>query len=154
MNTVGAPQSIGFGRRLAAALLDFFLAALLTSLIGSALHSHYPAAGAPEQTVSNAAALMLPAILLLFWRVFQGTPGKLLLGCRIGDSRTGGRARPAQPLLRMVGYPLSLAPVGLGFFWMIWDRGCQGWHDKLARTRAAADDDAAKSLAQLNAEIL
>jgi uncharacterized RDD family membrane protein YckC len=29
---------------------------------------------------------------------------------------------------------LSLAPVGLGFFWMLFDPNRQTWHDKIAGT--------------------
>lgn len=37
-------------------------------------------------------------------------------------------------LRHLVGYPLSLLCLGLGFFWMILDTRQRGWHDRLAGT--------------------
>ncbi|HEY7544858.1 MAG TPA: RDD family protein, partial [Blastocatellia bacterium] len=37
-------------------------------------------------------------------------------------------------LRHLLGYPLSMAALFLGFLWMLWDPRQQGWHDKLART--------------------
>jgi uncharacterized RDD family membrane protein YckC len=37
-------------------------------------------------------------------------------------------------LRHLVGYPLSLVCLGLGFFWMIFDAQQRGWHDRLAGT--------------------
>jgi uncharacterized RDD family membrane protein YckC len=134
-------------------LIDLSLIAFAYGLIGWTLRLRYPDAGALEQTMSNVAVLVLPAVVLLSWLIFQGTPGKLLSGCRIVDAESGGRARPFQLVLRLIGYAISLAPAGLGFLWMLWDRRGQGWHDKLARTQVVEDDDAAKSLDQLSAEL-
>ena len=134
-------------------LVDLSLIAVAYGLIGWTLRLRYPDADALEQAMSNVAVLVLPAVILLFWLMFQGTPGKLLLGCRIIDAGSGGRARPSQLLVRLIGYAISFAPAGLGFLWMLWDRRGQGWHDKLARTQVVEDDDASKSLDQLSAEL-
>lgn len=77
----------------------------------------------------------LPVIyVLLFWSYKQATPGKMLLKTVIVDARTGGRPTTKQFVIRYLGYFLSAAAVGLGFFWVIWDKKKQGWHDKLAGT--------------------
>jgi uncharacterized RDD family membrane protein YckC len=140
----------GFTRRLAAVLLDALLVLFLLRVLSWALR------------VDLSSDLALFAVTLqwigccvlvaLFWLLFQGTPGKLLLGCRIVDAHTGGRPQPWQILVRLLGYAVSAAPAGLGFFWIFWDARRQAWHDKLARTLVVIDDESTKTLADLSAE--
>ncbi len=75
-----------------------------------------------------------------------------LLECRIVDARSGGRPQAWQLLVRLLGYALSAAPAGLGFFWILWDARRQGWYDKLARTLVIVDDESVKTLTELSAE--
>ena len=37
-------------------------------------------------------------------------------------------------VIRAVGKLLSGIPCGLGFFWMLWDKDKETWHDKIAGT--------------------
>lgn len=62
------------------------------------------------------------------------TLGKRILGIRI--VRRDGRLPDykATLLRHLVGYPLGILSLGLGFCWMLWDVRQQGWHDKLAET--------------------
>lgn len=140
---------IGLVRRTAALLLDLALLAFLSSLLGWVLIQHYPDA---EAVARSLGALLvpfsLPVLILLWWR-FQGAPGALLLGQRIVDARSGGRPRLWQALVRLLGCVLAALPLGLGFFWMLWDTRRQGWHDKLARTLVVEDDDSRLTLEQL-----
>jgi uncharacterized RDD family membrane protein YckC len=46
-----------------------------------------------------------------------------------------GRPGFAAASLRFVAALLSWAPLGLGFFWQLWDRDRLAWHDRLSRTR-------------------
>lgn len=144
----------GFPRRLAAVLLDTVLALFLISIVSWVLR--LDAAAEVDLSVDTALSMALllapPLITVLFWILFQGTPGKLLLGCHIVDAHSGERPHIWQLLLRLLGYALSAAPLGLGFFWMLWDRRRQGWHDKLAHTLVVLDDESRKSLEQLQAE--
>ena len=64
----------------------------------------------------------------------QGTPGKLVLGLSIVDAETGQTPRLGRLVLRYLGYLLSTIPLGLGYFWMLWDDRRQTWHDKLGGT--------------------
>ncbi|MFN2308971.1 MAG: RDD family protein [Gammaproteobacteria bacterium] len=144
---------IGPGRRLAALLVDLLLAGFLLSVIAWLLRLHYPDSDALTAQARQTLALLAAPVTLLAWWLFQGTPGKLLLGCHIVDARDGGRPRAWQVLVRLLGYAVAVAPAGLGLLWMFRDRRRQGWHDKLARTLVVADDEAAKSLRQLSAEL-
>lgn len=140
---------IGLARRGAAVLLDLLLVSFLSSLLGWLLMLQYPDAEALIESAGNTLSLLaVPTIIVLWWR-FQGTPGKLLLGYRIVDARSGGRPRLWQVCVRLLGCVVSALPLGLGFLWMIWDRRHQGWHDKLARTLVVEDDDSRLTLRQL-----
>lgn len=78
---------------------------------------------------------VLPAIaVILFWIYKSATPGKMAVGLRIVDARTGEHPSNGQLIGRYLAYYLSLLPLGLGYFWVAWDARKQGWHDKLAGT--------------------
>lgn len=144
---------VGLGRRAAATLIDLLLAGFLLNVVGWLLRLRYPDHEALTQIARDTLTLLAAPALLLAWWLFQGTPGRLLLGCRIVDAHHGGRPRLWQLLVRLLGYGVALAPAGLGLLWMLWDRRRQGWHDKLARTLVVDDDDATKPLQQLRAEL-
>jgi uncharacterized RDD family membrane protein YckC len=78
---------------------------------------------------------VLPAVgVVLFWIYRQATPGKIAIGARIVDARTGGTPSTGQLIGRYLGYYVSLLGLGLGFVWIAFDPRKQGWHDKLAGT--------------------
>ncbi|EIB6554644.1 RDD family protein [Salmonella enterica] len=78
---------------------------------------------------------IVPAVLtVILWRGFQATPGKMALRLRVLDAESGCSASTRQYIGRYQGYMVSTIPLGLGFFWIAFDRRKQGWHDKLAGT--------------------
>lgn len=78
---------------------------------------------------------IVPAVLtVILWRGFQATPGKMALRLRVLDAESGHPASTGQYIGRYLGYLVSSVPLGLGFFWIAFDRRKQGWHDKLAGT--------------------
>jgi len=74
------------------------------------------------------------AAILLFWMARSATPGKMVIGARIVDARTGGRPTRLQFVLRYLGYYVSILPLCLGLIWVGIDSRKQGFHDKIART--------------------
>jgi uncharacterized RDD family membrane protein YckC len=90
--------------------------------------------GALVTGVNLLAILLGVAYVLGFWLTKQATPGKLAIGARIVDARTGGKPSVGQFILRYLGYFLSSLPLFLGFLWVAFDRRKQGWHDKIAGT--------------------
>jgi uncharacterized RDD family membrane protein YckC len=72
--------------------------------------------------------------MVLFTGLRGQTPGKMILGLHV--------VRPGRPvpgigpaLVReLLGRPLSLLSLGLGYAWAGWDPWKQTWHDKLAGT--------------------
>ena len=81
------------------------------------------------------------AVLIVFWRYCGATPGKLALGMRIVDARTGQPPTTARLLVRFLAYFLSALPLYLGFLWVAIDRRKQGWHDKIAGTIVINSED-------------
>lgn len=95
---------------------------------------------------------VLPLLLIVtFWRLKGATPGKRLMHCKVVDAETLGQLSWRQAVTRLLTYALSILPFYLGFFWIIWDKHRQGFHDKLAHTLVlyAPDDYAVQSLDEL-----
>ncbi len=147
-------QYAGFVRRLFACVIDGILVGLAASALALTLFgfdslgdwqkfSHSRPAD-PLNLLLNQA---LPIVwTLLFWQLWQATPGKLLLDCRIVDARHLGKPSLGQFVLRYLGYLLSALPVGLGFLWIPFDKHRQGWHDKLAKTLVILEDQSLEPL--------
>lgn len=63
------------------------------------------------------------------------TPGKALVGIRVMDKRDGSFPGFGRMLLReTLGKFVSGLFLGVGYFWAIFDRDSQAWHDKIAGT--------------------
>jgi uncharacterized RDD family membrane protein YckC len=78
---------------------------------------------------------VLPAVaVILFWNYRQATPGKMAIGARIVDAKTGGKPSTGQLIGRYFGYFVSSIPLLLGLIWVGIDQRKQGWHDMLAGT--------------------
>lgn len=149
----------GFWRRTAAALIDSLLflglAIILELVLDRALPFEESAdAGQPGLWREMLTGYLLPfGLTVFFWVKLLGTPGKLLLQCRIADARTGRPLSKRQAALRYIGYFLSAIPLLLGFLWIAWDKRKQGFHDKLANTVVLMEDEANKPLAVLLREL-
>jgi uncharacterized RDD family membrane protein YckC len=140
----------GFFRRATALLIDFFVIALLAAAMGLMAYIGYKVGLAAHQR-TTVAPMMMPLILLLtaastflamsYFVVFHGlagkTIGKWVLRLRvvgIDDERIGYR----RACLRWIAGVL-LAPLLLGFLWVLWSREKRAWHDYLARTWVIVD---------------
>jgi len=127
----------GFWRRALASLVDTVVISLvvgpLLMLLGR--NADFGLAGAMPRLSDSLLHLLLPAAIVIgFWLLRQGTPGKLLLRAHVVDARTGQSLTPGQAIGRYLAYYLSMLPCFLGFFWVAFDGRKQGWHDKLAGT--------------------
>lgn len=85
--------------------------------------------------------LIASAYLVLFWSGAGRTPGMAFLGLRI-LSESGEPVSPGQAIRRVVWFPISALPFGLGFAGILFDERRRGWPDRRARTRVLyADPD-------------
>ncbi|CAA6810306.1 MAG: RDD family protein [uncultured Thiotrichaceae bacterium] len=127
----------GFWRRFLATILDTVFILLITIpltylVYGDAfLDSEAFVMGGADVVINY----LLPFILVIaFWIYKSATPGKMMMGIKIIDAETGGKPSTGQYIGRYFGYILSTIALLLGYFWVIWDKKKQGWHDKLAKT--------------------
>ena len=66
---------------------------------------------------------------------FGATLGKKALGLRVQNMSTGENLTWLEAILReTVGRFVSALVLGLGYFWVLWDKDKQGWHDKIAKS--------------------
>ena len=130
-------EYVGFWLRVGAAIIDTILlmiiiAPLLTWYFGPDYWLSEEFFKGPMDLLLN---YLFPAIaVILFWIYRQATPGKMAIGARIVDAKTGGKPSTGQLIGRYLGYYVSTIPLMLGLFWVGWDSRKQGWHDMLAGT--------------------
>jgi uncharacterized RDD family membrane protein YckC len=118
-----------FGRRLGALLLDGLVLAVVEIplvIIGAVIGGG-----------AIALVYLFIPIFIAYEIYFHGspagqTPGKKWLGIRVVDFATGGPIGYGRSTLRMIGRYISGIPCYLGYFWMLWDKEKQCWHDKMA----------------------
>ena len=60
------------------------------------------------------------------------TYGKKWMGIRVVDFNTGGPIGYGRSTIRVIGRYISGFLCDLGYFWMLWDKEKQCWHDKMA----------------------
>lgn len=78
---------------------------------------------------------VLPDVIIVaLWVKYQATPGKFAISTRVLDASTYEPASIIRYIIRILGLYISAIPLGLGIFWVAFDKRKQGWHDKLANT--------------------
>jgi uncharacterized RDD family membrane protein YckC len=137
MNDATEMQYVGFWMRVVASIIDTILImVIIVPILGFIYGEAY--------MTSTSFILggwdfffqyLFPAIaVVLFWVYRSATPGKLILGMKIVDAKTGGKPSTGQFILRYLGYYVSTIPLFLGLIWVGLDAKKQGWHDKIAGT--------------------
>ncbi len=106
--------------RLAAFAIDAILVAIICELLDWNRH---------EGTFPMA----LLAYHIAFWAWKGTTLGGIICSLRVIRTH-GAELRPADAIIRGLTSVLSLAALGIGCFWMLWDPQQQTWHDKIAGT--------------------
>lgn len=128
---------VGFWKRTVAVLVDTFLIILVTLPILiwvygiEYLNNEHMEKGSLYFIINY----IFPTIaVILLWKYYQATPGKMIFKATIVDAKTGGKPTLKQWIIRYLGYFVSLLPFGLGYFWVAFDKKKQSFHDKLAKT--------------------
>jgi len=128
---------VGFWKRTVAVLVDTFLIILVTLPILiwvygiEYLNNEHMEKGSFNFIINY----VFPTIaVILLWKYYQATPGKMIFKATIVDAKTGGKPTLKQWIIRYLGYFVSLLPFGLGYFWVAFDKKKQSFHDKLANT--------------------
>ena len=127
----------GFWIRLWASVIDSILVCIIIYPVLTAIYgfSYWESSSFVQGPVDFLLSWVAPAVaVVLFWISRQATPGKMAVGARIVDAKTGGKASTRQLLIRYLGYYVAMIPLFLGFIWAAFDPRKQGWHDKMAGT--------------------
>jgi uncharacterized RDD family membrane protein YckC len=151
-------RAAGFPRRLAAALVDLALVALMSAgvalIAALVLGVHLPTAkelgpdfvmaGLLDRNPMVAGALGLLFGMSALYQTYLGgilgqTVGKRLFGLRVISSQ-GRSPGPLLACLRFLTMALSLALAGLGFLWCLFDRERRALHDHLSGTYVILDE--------------
>ena len=132
------------GKRLGALVVDWlilgvvFYALFFVVIFAAAIDSVDKTPSAPGLLISTGAfvAISLASsvlITLLSWGLdtFGWSPGKAATGIR-AVRLDGKRPGLVHGLVRYSMRTVGILPLGLGYFWAIWDDRNQTWHDKLA----------------------
>lgn len=130
-------QYASFWLRMGASALDSVWVIALTLSLGWLVYGmmYFESEALIKGNADIFISFILPFILTMaFWLYKSATPGKILLGMIIVDADTLQAPSKRQLTIRYFSYYLSMLPLFLGFFWVIWDDRKQGWHDKLAGT--------------------
>lgn len=132
-----APATLGL--RASAFLVDYILTLLVLGVaisLAMFCKGAFPTAANWMVNLGYLAALGFVAWNWVYLCVRDGQSiGQRLVGIRI--VRTDGALPGYRTIMlrHLIGYPLSLLCLGLGFLWMIFDARQRGWHDLLAGTQ-------------------
>jgi uncharacterized RDD family membrane protein YckC len=127
-------EYVGFWARVGASLIDSVLMGIILIPVGRIFLGDVN-----MWDWDNPANIMVNGVLpgiavVLFWVYRQATPGKMAIGAKIVDAKTGGKPSTGQLIGRYFAYYVSTIPLMLGLIWVGIDARKQGWHDKLAGT--------------------
>jgi uncharacterized RDD family membrane protein YckC len=136
------PDYAGFWQRALAFLIDWLIVAVIAMpVIVVAFGAEYFSLDPVRRAGDLLIALVVGMIIVGFWRYCGATPGKLAVGVKIVDARTGHPPSTGRLVVRLLCYLLSALPLYLGFLWVAIDRRKQGWHDKIAGTIVVQETD-------------
>ena len=138
----GSPDYAGFGQRAVALLIDWLIVVVVSMpVIVLAFGAEYFSLDPMRRAWDLVFTFVLGVVVVGFWRYCGATPGKLAVGVRIVDARTGAVPSTGRLVVRFLAYVVSALPLYLGFLWAAVDRRKQGWHDKIAGTVVVQDPD-------------
>jgi uncharacterized RDD family membrane protein YckC len=114
----------GFFQRFGALIVDWVMLAVISYVIELAI----------GRTGGSALGFF---VWLAYFGFFEGsasgqTIGKRVVGVRVIDVSGGGSIGYGRAVVRTLGKIVSAFVFLLGYFWMLWDRERQCWHDKFA----------------------
>lgn len=127
----------GFGVRLLATIIDVIIMMLVIFPIMYAIYgdAYFTSESLYLGVIDFLINTVLPFVVYVFmWIKFAGTPGKLIFNLKVLDEKTGNHITPTQGIIRYFGYLVSAVVFCLGYFWVIFDKKNQSWHDKMAKT--------------------
>jgi len=141
MTDIASARAPGLLRRLAAILYDLLLLAaviVVAAFIYTLAIESLTGADLTQGTARLTFQLFLLAVILGYYLFFwtHGRQSLAMRTWRITLLRGDGAPLGLGDALRRIGFAvLTLAPLGLGLWWQLFDRDGQTWYDRLAGTR-------------------
>lgn len=131
-------MSAGLLRRFGAILYDSILLFALLMFASMPFVIARTGEAVEPYTLSHQLTLLAVAFVFFvgFWSRTGSTLGMLAWGLRV-ESIDGGLASLSQASIRFLAAIISWLPLGLGFFWQLWDKDQRSWHDRISNTRLA-----------------
>jgi uncharacterized RDD family membrane protein YckC len=142
MPDIALARAPSFLRRLAVIVYDLLLLAavlFIAAFVYTVGVQSLTGADLTQGLARLAFQLFLLAIALGYYLYFwtRGRQSLAMRTWRILLLREDGTPLSTPDALRRIGFAvLTLAPAGLGLWWMLFDRDGQTWYDRLAGTRA------------------
>ena len=138
---------VGFGRRLAAALIDGLIILFVSFALSLAIiivWGYLNTYARNEPPSVDRVVVICGLILSFFYYVgFWSKSGQTFAKSVLGITVVGSDGKPlsvGKAILRYIGYILSAIPLSLGFLWIAFDKKRQGLHDKIASSYAIDGD--------------
>lgn len=121
-------EYMGFWIRLAAAVIDGLLLAIVNFVVGLAL-------GMGDNPIAFVLNLAIGWTYHVAFIAIKGqTLGKMALGIQVVDSQGNIPGIGSVLLRETIGKLLSAIALGLGYLWVAWDKEKRGWHDHIGST--------------------
>jgi uncharacterized RDD family membrane protein YckC len=130
-------KNTGFFRRLAAMLYDALLVVallFLATLPFVAIRGGEPVEAGESLLYRLVLVGVVFAFFVGFWSRSGRTLGMQSWGLQL-ETPDGRIPSATTASLRFFAALISLLPLGLGFFWQLWDKDALTWHDRISNTR-------------------
>ena len=131
------PEYVGFWMRVVASIIDTILIMLVTTPILFAVYGadYYESTQFLQGPLDFVVSYVFPFVaIIVFWMYRSATPGKMIIGARIVDSRTLRKPSTGQFIGRYFAYFPATLVLCIGLMAVGWDPRKQGWHDRMAKT--------------------
>lgn len=129
----------GFWSRFGALITDWIILGVVGWLVGLAFGESIVTIsdGTFSYGLYGTPAAVMFFVNLAYYVALEGGPsgatfGKRAVGIKVVDSTSGDAIGYGSAAVRWISRVLSVLPLLLGYFWMLWDAQKQTWHDKLA----------------------
>jgi len=149
----GQLEYVGFWARVGATLIDSLLIVAITLPLLFVIYGggYFLSEALIKGPADFLISFVLPTIAIIaFCHLKQATPGKMLIGAKIVDAKTGSTPTTRKLVIRYFAYIISFIPLGLGYFWIAFDSRKQAWHDKLAGTVVVRSKDRSPQKVELD----
>lgn len=78
--------------------------------------------------------VLLAIVIFICWLKMSSTPGKKIFSLKIVNAKDFSEPTVVQLLVRLFSYIVSMLPIGLGMFYILFNKQKRAWHDLISDT--------------------